>query len=1438
MADLLPDPSGLAFPSPSVIVSQPPVSAPPGLSPLALSPSARAEAINFATFHREVSGLSHEQYRSLEPHVLRAFRDREAAQRLVEEGSLTGRPQSFSAAPALVEPTLSELHPNITLARRTELLLQSVAEGFDASIGGSIFRTAQEYMGLITATNFQTDRNFDPYKSERIARSKWAGQWQFFENVRSEEELTWVLDRLQKKELSGIEVDYIGGLGTVGGMVGSLLGDPMSYIPLTLGVKSARLASRLASGAEKASDAASYSTSRVIYGGLHGAVKAAAVQAGLSLVDYSVHRQLDPTVEVEKWSDIILLPAVLGGSVGALRGSLRRYSSSVDELDGKFRDLFPSSLSSDYASIRATEAMLERGTSRGRMNDVLRGIEDDLAGFDGGGRPRPVKPLGPGYLDDGRRIIDTEFKPGDLPEVLDDVPLRGPGWLDEPAGVPPASATFDGIRLVDMEFKPGALPLADEPVADIATGKPGWVGAEGRANGNAGAAAVSAIAGSSGPEAAKAAELVANRMVAAGLPIWGMNAITRAAASSFSSFQNIIENLVGSGGLIRMKNKAGIASAVPVETAIQVRWNKPLVDALRGIQDDWRELRMGKPDIRGDGSAVVFNVKTYAKDWWEDTQQLSYEAFRRRVGEAARNGDKDLITDAATPLVEKSAKRYRQVVDEVAEQAKETNLFRDTHQKALAALEESREMNLKGFEKQKKIFDRENQKAGAFQHSNTDAGKATYAEARAKADAAEAKMREYERDLPNLEARIATSIKKYDELMTNGLQVRTGQSYRTRMWMIDKLLGDEENAKKTFVSWLVQRMPLADARKAADHIFSTLTKAEPVYTRGDIDDIFKSVSGPAGAHARTFDIPDELVKDYLETDIEVLLRHHVKDMGAKIEMQRRFGSTDLMEEVGQVSDEARVMMKQVQEQAQAEALLAQTPEDAAAFMARAQQRVDAIQKEMESAVEDIQAMRDRVYGTYGAAADPHTWDNRLIRVAKQFANMTLLGLSGVSAILDLVRPVMTEGLEAAYGAGFKSLVSGSRKEILKMALEDLRFSGDGAELILNLRAASLSDMGDITMHRTSFERGMNKANSWYFVLNGLNQINQLDKHWASLIIQGNMNMKIIERGLVGKAMPDWARARLAGVGIGDVEMKVIAEQLMQHGVQYKSLRLANLNKWTDPEAARLYASALAQMTVRTVPTPGLGDTPNFMSKPVTSMLMQYKSFAVGQLIRTLYSGLQEGSPQFWYGAAAMVGGGIVLNEIRAQLFQGTTTSKKPITTIIADGVERSSVLGYFADANRAVESLSGHRLGLRPEVILNGSNWHPGEPKWKRGEGGKIFDQFAGPVGGQGRNALSVLYDFATLHPTAATWNNARRLVPGQNLPWTDKAFDAITPDLYPKKLSPEEKAAKKDRMDAYKRYVSAQTERDLRASGDIAGADKLRAKAEKKKAQLSAAGE
>ena len=158
--------------------------------------------------------------------------------------------------------------------------------------------------------------------------------------------------------------------------------------------------------------------------------------------------------------------------------------------------------------------------------------------------------------------------------------------------------------------------------------------------------------------------------------------------------------------------------------------------------------------------------------------------------------------------------------------------------------------------------------------------------------------------------------------------------------------------------------------------------------------------------ARSLNIPDALIADFLEHDAEVLMRHHIKQMGTAIEMQTKFGSLDLADEIAEIEQEYRRQIIAANKGA-----------------TEPTERAKELTAMMKGAIGDVQALRDRLYGTYGASPDPQRWQSRTVRLAKQFSNLTLMGMSGITALGDLVRPLVTEGFDSFYGYGFRSLMS-------------------------------------------------------------------------------------------------------------------------------------------------------------------------------------------------------------------------------------------------------------------------------------------------------------------------------------------------------------------------------------------------------------------------------
>ena len=94
-----------------------------------------------------------------------------------------------------------------------------------------------------------------------------------------------------------------------------------------------------------------------------------------------------------------------------------------------------------------------------------------------------------------------------------------------------------------------------------------------------------------------------------------------------------------------------------------------------------------------------------------------------------------------------------------------------------------------------------------------------------------------------------------------------------------------------------------------------------------------------------------------------------------------------------------------------------------------------LEKQREADLRDIEAMRDRLIGTYGAPKDPRSFFVRAGRVARNVNFLRLLGGMTISAATDLMRPVMQHGLSKSLrpmGAMLRNMAA------VKVATKDLR----------------------------------------------------------------------------------------------------------------------------------------------------------------------------------------------------------------------------------------------------------------------------------------------------------------------------------------------------------------------------------------------------------------
>lgn len=762
----------------------------------------------------------------------------------------------------------------------------------------------------------------------------------------------------------------------------------------------------------------------------------------------------------------------------------------------------------------------------------------------------------------------------------------------------------------------------------------------------------------------------------------GYNPVFRLMKSENYIAKKLPQEMVDMGGVMTKGVDEEVAMADAVETTIRTKYYSQLLRQIRSIDGQYLNYRQ-KNWIDSDIKRGVYMAGLAAKDRFDKgAKYLNQTDFRIRVGKAMVRGDVDAIDDVATPFVNAAAKNARKQLDSIKKGAEEVGMFTKEIEKALAVAKKT-------------------------------------------ADGSDASA-----------MRIKELTNTLNRVRGEGVSVNTAESYLPRIYRIDRIMDNPNRFALIVKDWAMQtkKMTPKAASKYADEILDSVTKGRP-YLLPETDDLDFMLS-PSSVRMRSFEIPDELIEDFLERDIETILRHHTRTMGTDIELTRAFGSFDMKGVIDDVTKEYDDLISK----------------------ATGQERKTELRQALQNDLRDIRGLRDRLRGTYGASKDPHQLSSRFIRAMKSFNVIVGMGGAMVSSVPDVVRVTMVEGLNTSFGKILKVHFRSQSKAVQKLSKSELRKAAVAVDAVLGLRAHSFADTGDMFGNRLAFERILTSGANAMFMVNGLNAWNQVLKE-----IAGNVTMLRMTEGIMKpwKTLSKADKEKFLKNGIDENAHMQMQFHIKKHGEKIDGEWLPNTDDWNDVTMRLKFRNALNQNVDRIIVTPGAGDRALWTSTELGSMLTQFKSFGQSATQRMVISGLQERDGAFMQGAVLLVGMGLLVNEIKRSQYgidRPETFQQK-----LVNAVDRSGITGFFMDVNNAVEKLSHNRLGLRSLVE---------EPRYM--PFGAKMNAVLGPAGGTVSNFGSIATDILTGQVDKGTAKTARFVTPLSNHPVMDPFYDVV----------------------------------------------------------------
>jgi len=486
---------------------------------------------------------------------------------------------------------------------------------------------------------------------------------------------------------------------------------------------------------------------------------------------------------------------------------------------------------------------------------------------------------------------------------------------------------------------------------------------------------------------------------------------------------------------------------------------------------------------------------------------------------------------------------------------------------------------------------------------------------------------------------------------------------------------------------------------------------------------------------RVFNIPDNLMEEFLENDIEMLMNSYVRQTAVDIEMMKRYGTTDLQGFKTEIANDYTGMMAKTSSEKERLKLAKQSQRD--------QDR--------------LQAMYDRIRGVYNVPDPDNPWV-RAGRVARNLNYMRFMGGVVAASIPDVARIFMAEGFGRTFSKGLLPLISNIRS--FKMSAKEARAYGIGTDLLLQGRSKLISDVDDYVSPATKFERGVQSMTDKF------GRVNLMD-YWTTSVRQ--LHAVTMQNSIIGDLRKGIIDPRLKRLGVTDTDAKLMQEQLLKHADKSEGVWLSNARNWDDPDLERKWGAMLAKESRRVIVEPGQ-EKPLFMSTELGKTIFQFKSFMFSSTQRMTIATLQGQDRNAVGGVLMLISLGMMSYAFKQQ-DAGRELSDDPAAWV-AEGIDRSGVLGSIMEINNTVEKMSNNSFGLRPVLGIDVAA--------SRFVSRSMSENILGPTfGSLLDNGLRVMN--AGLTPgdwTDSDTRAIRRLLPYQNLSFIRQGFDKIEEEI------------------------------------------------------------
>ena len=487
--------------------------------------------------------------------------------------------------------------------------------------------------------------------------------------------------------------------------------------------------------------------------------------------------------------------------------------------------------------------------------------------------------------------------------------------------------------------------------------------------------------------------------------------------------------------------------------------------------------------------------------------------------------------------------------------------------------------------------------------------------------------------------------------------------------------------------------------------------------------------------SRTFQIPDNMVEEFLDNDIEDLGRFYLRNTATDMELVRAFSDLNLTVEKQDIVDWYSDKMK----------------------AAKTEPERIKLKKQADADIRDIVAMRDRMRGVY-AQPDPDNVWVRAGRVSRNLNYMRFMGGVVASSVPDVARIFMAEGIGKTFSKGLLPLARNINS--FKVSSAEAKRYGVGVDALMGGRSQIISDVADYTQPNTAFERGIQYATD------NFGRVNLMD-YWTTGVKQ--LHAVTMQNSVIDGLLKGQVDKRLARLGIDSGNAQAMAAELKKHATKVDGVWLSNARNWDSPELERLWGAAIRKESDRVIVVPGQ-EKPLFMSTELGKTIFQFRSFMFASTQRMTIAALQNQDHNALAGVLMLTSLGMMSYSFK-QWDAKRDIAEDPVELVI-EGIDRSGALGGIMEINNTLEKLSSNNFGMRPLLGV--------DIPAARFASRSMSENLLGPTFG---SFLDTSLRVANAGLAEDGWNESdtralRRLIPYQNLTFIRQAFDRIEEEV------------------------------------------------------------